>query len=110
MSNPKDNVKNFLIRKYFLLCTQEKVSDLITQECIHKNSFDAIEKFLPWRIKLLDLCKIMGITRAQLKKIADSDPTFPHPQKDFTQRRAGVYYDTKQIETWLQNNWEINAD
>jgi len=69
MSNPKDNVKNFLIRKYFLLCTQEKVSDLITQECIHKNSFDAIEKFLPWRIKLLDLCKIMGITRAQLKKL-----------------------------------------
>lgn len=108
MSNPKDNVKNFLIRKYFLLCTQEKVSDVITQLCTQENTFDDIKKVLPWRIKLLELCEILGITRAQLKKFMDTDPSFPKPLKDFNTRRSGVYFDTEQVKIWMKNNYEIN--
>lgn len=93
--NLNNHRETFLYQKYFLLCTKE-------------NTFDGMRKVLPWRIKLLELCKIMDFTRAQLQKIVDSDPSFPMPIKDFQSRRSGVYFDSEQIEMWLQKNYELN--
>ena len=57
----------------------------------------------PLRLKYNQVCVLLNVSRDCLRKIIDSDESFPMPQKSGNSRQAAVYFDREEIEVWYQN-------
>ena len=56
----------------------------------------------PLRLKYKEVCVLLSVTRDCLRKIIESDASFPRPMKEGKSRQAPVYFDTKEIEEWYE--------
>lgn len=59
--------------------------------------------FVPLRLTRKDVCKLLGFSINQLRKISIADVNFPKPIKSGLSRQAGVYYDYNEIKEWHIN-------
>lgn len=57
----------------------------------------------PWRIPFNEAARLLSISRSTLKVLLKRDPDFPRPVKDGTDRRAGAYFITEELEAWLNS-------
>jgi len=64
----------------------------------------------PLRLKYNQVCDLLNVRRDCLRKIIDSDETFPKAQKCGTSRQSAVYFDTEEIENWYQKSKERYRD
>lgn len=60
----------------------------------------------PLRLKYMQVCEMLSVTRDCLRKIIESDETFPKPMKSGHSRQAAVYFDYQEICTWYQKEKE----
>ena len=54
-------------------------------------------KLEPIRITQKQACELLSISREAIRKIVDSDPSFPKPYKTGTSRQCAVYFDYQAV-------------
>lgn len=57
-------------------------------------------KLEPIRITQKQACELLSISREAIRKIVDSDPSFPKPYKTGTSRQCAVYFDYQALKDW----------
>ncbi|MDM1328906.1 transcriptional regulator [Acinetobacter indicus] len=62
---------------------------------------------IPLRLKKKIVCKLLGISVNQLRKISLADDSFPKPLKSGTSRQSGVYYDYQEIVEWHNKQLQL---
>lgn len=60
-------------------------------------------KLEPIRITQKQACELLSISREAIRKIIDSDPSFPKPYKTGTSRQCAVYFDYEALKEWHQS-------
>lgn len=60
-------------------------------------------KLEPIRITQKQACELLSISREAIRKIVDSDPSFPKPYKTGTSRQCAVYFDYEALKKWHQS-------
>lgn len=60
----------------------------------------------PLRLRYNQVCELLNVSRDYLRKISESDESFPKAIKSGTSRQAAVYFDTEEIEAWYQKEKE----
>jgi len=60
----------------------------------------------PLRLKYKQVCELLNVSRDCLRKIMESDQSFPKPLKSGSSRQSAVYFDTEEIEVWYAKQKE----
>ena len=64
-------------------------------------------KLEPIRITQKQACELLSISREAIRKIVDSDPSFPKPYKTGTSRQCAVYFDYEALKKWHQSKMKV---
>ena len=56
----------------------------------------------PIRITQKQACEILSISREAMRKLIQTDPTFPKPYKTGLSRQCAVYFDYQALKQWHQ--------
>lgn len=62
----------------------------------------------PIRITQKQACELLSISREAIRKLIQTDPTFPTPYKAGTSRQCAVYFDYQALKQWHQAQFESN--
>ena len=54
----------------------------------------------PIRITQKQACELLSISREAIRKLIQTDPTFPKPYKTGTSRQCAVYFDYQALKQW----------
>lgn len=63
----------------------------------------------PLRIRLSDVCTLLGVSRTGLDRLLVKDPTFPSPIKTGNSRQSPVFFDYQQIQHWHQSKLKAQS-
>ena len=63
----------------------------------------------PIRITQKQACELLAISREAMRKLIQTDPSFPKPYKTGTSRQCAVYFDYQSLKKWHASQMESVA-
>lgn len=54
----------------------------------------------PIRITQKQACELLAVSREAIRKLIQTDPSFPKPYKTGTSRQCAVYFDYQALKQW----------